>query len=230
MRGRGLRGRARPLESVVFRAGTVRAKIDLLDFADHPAAQVVNRHHVAGSGSVLGPELGHQTGLIRRFREGTDLRDVVAHRFLAINVFACPHRSESNRGMHVIGNREVDRIDLRALGCNEFAPIPVNPHIGCHLAGGFEVVGIDVTERHHFGPGVRQEIRQVDLAHPTHADARMLEFSVFFRRLSAGESGNDHWHGESCGGGPEESSAGNGWNLHGGVGFFSMDAGGISRV
>jgi hypothetical protein len=100
--------RARAFEAIVLDgAGPVGAKVGVLDFADGTGSQERDGRAVTSHRGHLRAELRDNALLHRRFRERADFGDVVAHRFLAIDVFALLDRGIGDGEVHVIRHGHV---------------------------------------------------------------------------------------------------------------------------
>jgi len=77
----------------------------------------------------LNSHLRNERTIMRKLRHSADFMQVVRQGFLAVNVFAQLHRAHGNRRMHVIGCRDINRINIFSFGIQQLPPVLINLNV-----------------------------------------------------------------------------------------------------
>lgn len=207
-------GWTRTREAVILNSTrAIGAKVSVSDLADAPFFEPLHRSAIVKSGSHLGAQLSDDPFFDGRLGKDANLGDVMAHGFLAIDVFPGADGTVSDREVHVIRDRDVDGIDTATFLDEEFTPIGVEPGAGHSIAGFLQVIGIDIAEGNHLNTLVLKEIVQVVPAHTPDTDASMVELGVGGNggaRLPRTGAGDQERGSQRGGGGrPKEAAPGN---------------------
>ena len=118
-----------------------------LDFPDRPALHQRHRLLVDTFGMNLDAHLGHQTVLPGIVRKLAHIIDVMGERLLAVGMFAALHGRHRDGRVHVVGRRNIDRVDVVFLLLQQVAPILIHPHSGILFHHLGHPVQIDVSHR-----------------------------------------------------------------------------------
>ena len=105
-----------------------------------PALSNCYRGAVADAGGHLGAELGDDFLAHGGLGQRAHLRHVVAHRLLAINMFAALNGRHGNREMAVVRHRDIHRINFVAFLLQQLAPIGVSARAGNFLGSSLRVL------------------------------------------------------------------------------------------
>ncbi len=119
--------------------------------------------------------------LAGRFGELTDLEDIMAQRFLAINVLAHLNSGHCRDSVCIIRRRYSNRIDVLAFLIQHFAEITVLLHVRIPLECSGRMFPINITERNEV---FRADLADITAPHAADADAGDIE--LFARRNPAG--------------------------------------------
>lgn len=166
-------------EAVVFDgAGSVGTEVGVLDGADGAGTEEGDGGAIADAGGHLGTELSDHAVTDGGLGEGADLGHVMAHGLLAIDVFAAADGGQGDGAVVVVGNGDIDGIDVGAFAVEEFPPIGVGAGFGKGCGGSLEGLGIDIAEGDDAGAGMALELLEIDPPHAADADAGVLEAAI----------------------------------------------------
>ena len=92
------------------------------------------------------------------------LVDRLGQRFLGVDVQPLLHRPHGDRGVHVVGSRDVDRVEVLLL-VEQLAPVLVNLHVGEAFLDLAQVSEVDVGDRDELDVRARGERADVGARH-----------------------------------------------------------------
>ena len=159
----GGNGIDRRRQRLVVTPALVRERVDFLDLADDAAAHERLAVALRFARRDLDPHLRRQAAAARFLGEQTCFPERVAERLLYVDGLPQLHGFERDGAVHVIGDRDIHRIDVRALPPEHLPPVLVDPDLGEAL----------LQRRHQ---------AQIDVGHGDQLEGRMLR-----ERLQVGE-------------------------------------------
>ena len=119
-----------------------------LDLANGAGLHQQRRHAVEARGVNLDAHLRHDALEPRILRQLPRFVEVVRQRLLAIDVLAQLQRAHGDRRVHVVGGRDVHRIELLAFLIEQLAPVLVDSGAGEVLPQLRGAVQIHLRHRH----------------------------------------------------------------------------------
>ncbi|OQB90317.1 MAG: hypothetical protein BWX84_01966 [Verrucomicrobia bacterium ADurb.Bin118] len=157
-RRRTARVRTRSRQTIILHGtGTVGAQINLFDPAHRAFAQHLHGAAFARARGHLGAQLRDHLAFPGRPGERPHLRDVVTHRFLAINMFAEFDGPIRNREVHVIRHGYTHGIHAFRLRLQQLPPVGVAARVRKRLGRPVECEAIHVTHRRDPHPRVARQ-------------------------------------------------------------------------
>ena len=112
----------------------------------------------------LDPHLGDELFLAGHACQLPGLVDRLGQGFLGVDVQPLLHRPHGDRGVHVVGSGDVDRVEVFLL-VEQLAPILVDLHIGEAFLDSAQVSEVDVGDRDQLDVGAGGERADVGGRH-----------------------------------------------------------------
>ena len=142
-------------------------------------------------------------------RHGPPFAQIVAERFLAVNIFARLHRVDRGDGVPMVWRGDDHAVEILAV--KKFAVVVIAGRVvvgrlgrGDGLA---QVLLIDIGERDHVNITLAQDRTHVAVAHAAAADNSQIDFFGGCNRFGLGPGGNGHGGGQPGGGRLHEMTA-----------------------
>ena len=118
---------------------------------------------------MLRTKLTHYASFTGSFRQNTDFCHIMAHRFLAIDMFSQLNGLKTKSKMIMIGHTHIYSIERIRFILKKLPPIGIRFCIGKCLSGSFQMLFVHITNGDNVNIRVRFELIQVMPTHSANA-------------------------------------------------------------
>jgi len=168
-----------------------------LNLADGPIPEHLHRHTIRHMRMNLNAHLRNHLRLPRRQDHLPGFIHFMRQRFLAIHMLAFFDRRHRDRGVHMIGGRDIDGIDFIALFFQQFPPVTILTGIGQARRRLIQIILIHITDRHHVQLAAGQQASHIPAPHPAYTDTGVLQLAV--GGLTKVQTGHNQGKGDTSG-------------------------------
>src|SRR5690606_940705 len=137
----------------------------MLHLSDQAFLNPLHRRAITNRRGNLGSKLSNHASLDRMLGQNSDLRNIMAHRLLAIHMLAGINGRHSNNKMVMIRHRNIYGVDILFLLLKHFPPIGIQSSPWNLLCSLFQMVFIHITKGHDLDVGMRFKLLQIMSAH-----------------------------------------------------------------